>query len=88
MFYIKCNIKKYKVNWNILVAFGKEITRDSVSSGERTRTREIEHYLLNKVTKILWKKKPKKVKALYGNTLNMLFDNAINLLKDRLKAVK
>jgi len=27
--------KKNHVNWNILVTWGKEIKRDSVSSGER-----------------------------------------------------
>jgi len=42
------------------------------------KTKNKKQYAL-KVTKIFWKRKPKKVKALYGNTLNILFDNAVNL---------
>ena len=43
--------KTHALNWNILVEAGKEINRDSVSIGERTRNRR----LLNVVIKSSWK---------------------------------
>ena len=39
-------VKKNGVNWNISLALGKDINRDSVSSGERTRIRLFREFLV------------------------------------------